>query len=277
MTANITAISQTALDWQADKIPLFYPTPSGDWIRAEDKNAIVRSGEGNVLGVVSDGYQVFQNSDLFDKVRPLAEEGLVNINNVGFLQKGKLVYVQAQMASEYSAVGERYQGFITLTNQHTGRARAGLGVSMVRVVCENTFAMATADLTRFAHVGEDRTEFLSSTFVTDYVTQKVIQYTEKAQRLSNYPVTPGQFQKFLLDLYQKEEMAAVRNVEKLNELFYNGTETEGKTAYDAFNAITEFNSNFSRKSQKARFDYVNFGAGSTINQRAMAILSEAAS
>jgi phage/plasmid-like protein (TIGR03299 family) len=272
----ITSLEQTSLNWDAELVPLYYPNTEGKFIRATDRSAVIRSDYGNVLGVVSDSYQIFQNSELFDKVRPLAEEGLVNISNVGFLQNGKLVYVQAQMSNDYSAVGESYRGFITLTNQHTGRARAGLGFSVVRIVCENTFAMATKDLSRFSHIGEGREEFLNSTFIVDYVNEKVQEYVKDVEILAGFPLRPSQFDQFLVELYQKDEISDVRNVEKLNELFYNGTETEGKTAYDAFNAITEFNSNFSRKNATDRFNYVNFGQGAKVNKDAMRILFEVA-
>ena len=74
-------------------------------------------------------------------------------------------------------------------------------------------------------------------------------------------------------IYQKD-VAKLRNIEMLNNLFYNGAGNEGRTMYDAFNAVTDFSSNRSRKTDSGRFNYANFGSGSRINQRAMAVLTE---
>jgi hypothetical protein len=42
------------------------------------------------------------------------------------------------------------------------------------------------------------------------------------------------------------------------------------------NAVTDFSSNHSRKSEAGRFGYANFGQGATINQRAMEVALEMA-
>jgi len=46
--------------------------------------------------------------------------------------------------------------------------------------------------------------------------------------------------------------------------------------YDAFNSITEYASNYSRKNAAGRFNYAHFGKGADINRRAMAVLTEMA-
>jgi hypothetical protein len=60
-------------------------------------------------------------------------------------------------------------------------------------------------------------------------------------------------------------------VSQLNSLFYGGKGNEGKSFYCAFNAITEYASNYSRKSVTGRFQYANFGQGARVNQRAMRV------
>jgi phage/plasmid-like protein (TIGR03299 family) len=262
------------LQWEAEMRPLYFPDTSGNFVRATNKNAVVHSDWGNVLGIVSDNYEVFQNSDLFGKIDPLVQEQVVNIENTGFLAKGERVYIQARMSQEYSVLGEQYGAFITLTNAHNGRQRAGLGVSMVRIVCENTFAMANADLIRFFHTEDGKESFLASSYIRDFVGKKMETYSRRFENLATEPFNGYRFEEFLMKLQDVEEASKIRQREKLNELFYNGVETEGKTAYDAFNAITEFNSNFSRKSAQARREYVNFGVGRKVNARALAVLEE---
>jgi hypothetical protein len=65
-------------------------------------------------------------------------------------------------------------------------------------------------------------------------------------------------------------------VSQLNNLFYNGKGNVGRTYYDAFNAVTEYATHFSRKDSAGRFNYANFGKGADINRRALAVLTEMA-
>ena len=58
-------------------------------------------------------------------------------------------------------------------------------------------------------------------------------------------------------------------VSQLNSLFYSGKGNEGKTYHDAFAAVTEYASNYSRKTTSGRFLYSQFGQGSRINNRAL--------
>ena len=93
--------------------------------------------------------------------------------------------------------------------------------------------------------------------------------------LASAPCSAGQFQKAVEKIYQKDAKN-LRNIETLNHLFYNGAGNEGRTLYDAFNSVTDFGSNRSRKTEAGKFNYVQFGQGSRINQRAMRVLTEMA-
>jgi hypothetical protein len=76
-------------------------------------------------------------------------------------------------------------------------------------------------------------------------------------------------------VFQKE-VKKMENIEALNKLFYSGAGNEGRTFYDAFNAVTDWNSNHARKSANTRFNYANFGTGARVNERAMRVLTELA-
>jgi hypothetical protein len=79
----------------------------------------------------------------------------------------------------------------------------------------------------------------------------------------------------LESIYNKDTKD-IRNAKQLTNLFYAGKGNQGRTFYDAFNSITEFASNYSRKSVSGRLNYSQFGQGAAINQRAMAVLTEMA-
>jgi hypothetical protein len=102
-------------------------------------------------------------------------------------------------------------------------------------------------------------------------------YSEYVETLAGARCTETQFKQAVENIYGKKE-GDMRDsfVSQLNNLFYNGRGNEGKTMYDAFNAVTEYATHYSRKSVEGRFNYANFGKGADLNRRAMAVLAEMA-
>ena len=175
-------------------------------------------------------------------------------------------------------IGESYKAFITLLNGHVGNASVAIGPSATRVICGNTFAMAYSDLSeKYRHQAGVNERVLESTAVLNYVNGAMEKYAKYVDDLATARCTQSQFKEAVERIYNKD-VTKMRDsfVSQLNTLFYSGKGNEGKTFYDAFNAVTEYASNYSRKSAAGRFNYTNFGQGSRINQRAMRVLTEMA-
>jgi hypothetical protein len=111
---------------------------------------------------------------------------------------------------------------------------------------------------------------LESTFILDYVNSAMGQYAEYMEKLASERCTGIQFRNYLEVVYNKD-VDKMRDsfVSQLNDLFYNGKGNEGKTYHDAFAAVTEYASNYSRKSASGRFLYSQFGQGARVNNRAL--------
>lgn len=266
------------LDWSVSHRPLFFTGNDGQPTRWEEKVAVVRDDNGRCLGSVSPNYETVQNNDLLQLINPMVEEGLLTVENMGYLNHGARVFAQAKVNQEFQVIGEDYKGYITLLNGHVGNASVAIGPSATRVICGNTFAMAYSDLgEKYRHQTGVNERVLSSTAVLDYVNGAMKKYADYAEKLAVVRCTNDQFNKAVAEIYKKDT-SSMRDsfVSQLNNLFYNGRGNEGKTMYDAFNAITEYASNYSRKSSAGRFNYANFGQGSRINQRALAVLNELA-
>ena len=206
----------------------------------------------------------------------MVEEGLLTIENVGHLKHGAKVFAQAKINQEFRVIGEDYNAFITLLNGHTGNASVAIGPTATRVICGNTFAMALTDLSeRYRHSVGVNQRVLDSKAVLNYVDGAMQTYAKKVEVLASAPCSASQFTKAVEAIYQRDAKN-LRNVETLNNLFYNGAGNEGRTFYDMLNSVTDFSSNRSRKTESGRFQYANFGTGAKINQRAMRVLTEMA-
>jgi phage/plasmid-like protein (TIGR03299 family) len=264
------------LDWTVESRPLFYSSGDGTPILCRDKVAIVKSNSETFLGVVSNDFETVQNDVLLSKVQPLADEGLLTIENMGYLSHGAKVFIQAKIAEEFRILGEEYKAYITLLNGHVGNHSVAIGSSNIRVICGNTFTAAYSNIgNRFRHSEGVNTRVLDSTTVMDYVNRNMQIYANQVETLAEEPCNQDSFHGALQKIYGKK-IEEMRNVDMLNRLFYGGKGNEGRTYYDAFNAITEFGSNHSRKTVDGRFNYVNFGAGAKVAARAMDVLYEMA-
>ena len=266
-----------SLNWTVSKRTLCYMTADGLQPWAE-KQAVVRDDNDVALGVVSPEYELVQNEDLKSLIDPMVSEGVLTIVKQGYLNKGAKVFIQAEVNQEFQVAGESYKGLITLLNGHTGNASVAIGTTATRVICSNTFAMAYKDIgERFRHSAGVTERVLESTTVINYVNDAMRKYSEYVETLADTKCTSTQFKQAVEEIYGKStDKLRGSFVDQLNNLFYNGKGNSGKTFYDAFNAVTEFATHYSRKSADGRFNYANFGKGADINRKAMAVLTEMA-
>jgi len=261
------------LNWSVSKRPLFYQRANGSSAEWPDRVAVVRDDNDRCLGIVSPDYETVQNSDLLNLVNPMVEEGLLTIENMGYLNHGARVFAQAKVNKEFTVIGEDYKGYITLLNGHVGNSSVAIGSTMTRVICGNTFTAAYSDISeRYRHSAGVTERVLESTFVLDYINGAMKTYSDYVEKLAGAKCTGAQFKTFVEEVYQKP-VDSMRDsfVSQLNNLFYNGRGNEGKTFSDAFNACTEYASNYSRKTPQGRFQYAQFGQGARINNRALRV------
>lgn len=269
---------QNDLSWTVSHRALFFQRENGTTCEMPDRVAVVRDDTEQCLGVVSPDYETVQNADLLKLINPMVEEGLLTIENMGYLNNGARVFAQAKVNKEFQVVGEDYRSYITLLNGHVGNASVAIGTSSTRVICGNTFAMAYQGIgEKYRHSNGVNERVLETTAVLDYVNGSMQKYAEYVDKLATKPCTSAQFRSALEDIYNKP-VDTMRDsfVGQLNDLFYKGKGNEGRTFYDAFNAVTEYASNYSRKTVSGRFNYANFGQGANINRRAMGVLLEMA-
>ena len=266
------------LDWQVSKRQLFFLDHTGAPVAYDQKMAVVREDNNCPIGVVAPSYEPLQNEDLKQLVAPMVEEGVLTIENQGFLSKGAKVFIQLQVNKEFEVIGESYKGYLTLLNSHNGTASVAIGPAMQRVICSNTFQAAYNDIgEKFRHTEGVTERVLNTTAITNFVDEAMKVYASKVETLATTRCTGAQFREALETIYNKP-VDKMRDsfVSQLNNLFYNGKGNEGRTMYDAFNAITEYATHYSRKNASGRFNYANFGKGAEINRRAMAVLTEMA-
>ena len=267
-----------SLEWNVESRPLAFLGAVGTYQQVAEKRVIVRGDTDRCLGIVSENYEPVQNSVLKSLVSPLIEEGLLTVQNQGYLNHGSKVFIQLQVDQEYQVIGEDYRGYLTLLNSHNGSTSVAIGPSMYRVICGNTFTASYKEIgAKFRHTEGVTQRVLTSTAVIEFVDNAMRTYAESVEKLASTRCTETQFRQAVEAIYRKP-VSEMRDsfVDRLNSLFYSGAGNQGSSFYDAFNAVTDYSSHHARKTDSGNFYYSNFGAGANAGRRAMEVLTEMA-
>lgn len=145
MTAQ-EALSAGGLDWTVSKRPI--PQPNGE----DHPNRVftVRDSDLSVLGIVGNGYQIVQNAAAFAWADSLVDDGSAKYETVGSLFGGARVFLSMELPDGISVPGDEgeVKPYLLITNGHDGGTVLQASVTMVRVVCANTWTLALGEATR---------------------------------------------------------------------------------------------------------------------------------
>lgn len=137
------SLAKFGLDWKVEKLPLSLPNgkPSGFFgIHREDNNT--------TFATCKEGYEVFQNSELFDLASEAAGQLGYTIDNGGLFKQGALVHVQIS-TGRIAGLGKNndtVQKFVTAINSHDGSTSLRWGSTNITISCQNTFWSAFRSL-----------------------------------------------------------------------------------------------------------------------------------
>jgi phage/plasmid-like protein (TIGR03299 family) len=149
------ALTAAGLEWWVEQCPMYCIRELGTVgantetvrIPVESHLANIRSDTGDILGVVTDGYQPYQNKELAQFILNVSEKNkdLIEIESAGSLKGGRKVWFLARTKSLIElGEGEKdvTHPYIMFSNGHDGSNALWVMPTMVRVVCNNTFVWA---------------------------------------------------------------------------------------------------------------------------------------
>lgn len=134
------AYEKSGLDWKVVKQPLFVQGQDG--FSEVPCFGIIRDSDNEFLGACSDRYQLFQNSEAFDWCKPLVESGEWRIETAGALKRGQVCWILLSQGSVSILPQDKLNQYLLLTFAHDGKTAVRLGLTSVRVVCNNTLTQA---------------------------------------------------------------------------------------------------------------------------------------
>ena len=246
------------------------------------------------LGNVSEKYKVVQNCEAFDFVDALHQDGIIKYESAGSLKGGKFVWMLAKMPQEFEVVaGDKLEQYILFTTAHDGSRAVRVMPTSVRVVCQNTLSLATANESKglsIRHKGNifDKLADAKKCIMTSDA--KFKKFHEDAQRLTTVTFDVEQLKAMTELLIPREKgKNDTRRAKARASILSNFTDDPQNidgvrgTAWAAFNAITQHvdhnsgykGSNTAAKAE-ARMDSVLFGANARLKTNSLKAVMQVA-
>jgi phage/plasmid-like protein (TIGR03299 family) len=231
-------------------------------IAAKGFKANLREDTGDVLGIVSDEYEVVDNRAAFRFLDALIGSEL-HFETAGSLWGGRRVWVLARLPEFIELGGDQSATYVYVANSHDGSMAVTAAATPIRIVCANTLGAAlrraehgpsAARTFRFRHTGNLQAKFAEARQVLGMAINYQEQFKALADRLALEPISEGALERRVLrhlwvtddeNLGRRARENRERTIEHTLAIFRGrgiAGDTTGNspgTKWTAFNAVAE--------------------------------------
>ena len=272
---------EAGMNWEIQSSPVHYLTQHSAEVY-KDAKVLFRSDSHEALSVVSNRYQEVQPREILEFYRDLVDLGGFELETAGVLKGGKKLWALARTGEETLLKGgDLVKGYLLLATACDGSLATTAQFTSVRVVCNNTLALATGDNAGAIKVPH------STKFDADKVKQQLgissghwKQFIKRIRGLADRPVHPFEARRYLVEVLGDPELSYYKqpNLKVINHVFdlYVGSgmganlASANDTAWGLVNAVTQYVDHERRaRSSDNRLDSAWFGMGASIKQKAL--------
>jgi phage/plasmid-like protein (TIGR03299 family) len=279
---------QANMDWQIEEAEVRFVAGTGGLgsIHAfPEQKVLYRSDTKAPLSVVSNRYQVVQPREILEFYRDLTEVGGYELETAGVLKDGKKLWALARTGQSVSLKGrDEVNGYLLLATACDGTLATTAQFTSVRVVCNNTLAIALGDSTGAIKVPH-RSQFDPQAVKRQLgiAVSSWDAFMVRMQALSERKVKPATAEAYFRRVLTypagtasggPSETTSERAIKTAQELFAGrgkGSDlaSASETAWGLLNAVTEYIDHQRRaRSEDHRRDTAWFGSGAAQKQRA---------
>jgi phage/plasmid-like protein (TIGR03299 family) len=282
--------SAAGMNWRIDEAEVRYVagnghSPLGAIHAFPEQKVLYRSDTKAPLSVVSARYQVVQPSEILEFYRDLTEVGGYELETAGVLKEGRKLWALARTGQSATLKGkDQVNGYLLLATACDGSLATTAQFTSVRVVCNNTLAIALGDGTGAVKVPH-RSQFDAQAVKRQLgiAVSSWDAFMVRMKALSERKVSDTVAEKFLRRVLtystthpaDRDSIAVNERAIKAVGHLYAGRgkgadlASASGTAWGLLNAITEYADHHRRaRSDDHRRDAAWFGAGATLKQRA---------
>lgn len=209
------AIELAGLNWIVESNPIF--DMNGKVI--EGYKANTRDIDKLVLGLVTDKYQIVQNSEAFDFADILLGEG-VTYETAGSLKNGRVIWLLAKMPDRY-ILGDKFDPYMCFCNSHDGTGAIKICMTPIRVECNNTLNLAFQKTTRSwstKHMGDIKTKMSEARHTLQLANDYLDTLAINADILANEKMTTNEMMDILDEMFPVSEEMSERKKNNIKEV-----------------------------------------------------------
>ncbi|MHA7881563.1 MAG: DUF932 domain-containing protein [Saccharospirillum sp.] len=277
---------QAGMNWQIEESDVCFIARAaghlGEIRPFSDNKVLYRSDTKAPLSVVSQRYKVVQPAEILEFYRDLTEQSGFELETAGVLKGGKKLWALARTGQTGTLQGvDQSDGFVLLATACDGTMATTAQFTSVRVVCNNTLAIALngqAPSVKVRHNTQFNAQSVKKQLGISVSAWDDFMYQLKT--LSERKVTARDAKGFLTNVFTEraEQEGLVlneRGIQRSLELFEgrgmgSHLTTSRNTAYGLLNAVTEYVDHEQRaRSNDYRLDSAWFGKGATTKQKAL--------
>ena len=280
------------LNWDVSALPVFDPMGNPVF----EARVISRDDTGQHLGLVTKRYEILQNREALEFMRPAFKAG-ATIDCAGVFRGGKNMFVIANVDGVKPITpvkGDEHRPYIMLRHGHDGHTSVEIKAFSTRLSCTNMFPLInreTKDTTiKIKHRSgvHEALDILGN--LTANALQGFAETEEPLKKLAKAPLSPLQLENYfrhVLKLPYRDPKAIIEDEEAYEKLMAEGKrklewmneahEDEEKltpsvahgTLYHAWNAVTHHVTHDApTKADQSRFEKSISGLGAQMSQRA---------
>lgn len=264
------------LNWRVNEVDT-YAIVNGQHIPTGMK-ALLRETDNKVLTQVGKGWHPVQNEEAFEFFKEFVDEGHMEMNTAGSLNGGRMVWAMAKLKDNFFDVfgGDRTEGFLLFSNPHEYGKTIDIRMTMTRVVCQNTIAMAlnggSKNFVKVNHRKKFDAEMVKEAM--GIATTKMDRFKKFAEYLGSKRTTKDTLQTYFGELFgksEKKEGRLTRNGEIAMETveLQPGADFAAGSWWQAFNTVTYMTNHVLGRSNDTRMQSVWYGANQNLNAKAL--------
>lgn len=277
---------QAGMDFNILETPVRFMSESAGALGAihafPEQKVLYRSDTKAPLSVVSNRYQVVQPKEILEFYRDLSEISGYELETAGVLKEGRKVWALAKTNQSAKLKGvDAINGYVLLATACDGTLATTAQFTSIRVVCNNTLAVALAN-------GSGAVKVPHSTMFDPQAVKKQLgisvtswdSFIYRMKTLSERKVKSHEAMNYFLKVFTDPSTTsaglnnerAIKKVLALYDGHGKGAELASakSTAWGLVNAVTEYVDHERRaRSADHRLESAFFGQGATLKQKAL--------
>lgn len=241
------ALAMSGLDWNVYQQDM----TAQNGVPILGYKANIRDIDDQLLGVVTDKYQVVQNEEAFAFTDELLGHG-VRYETAGMLQDGRKTWILARLPQRYQMMGDWIDPYLVFYNSHDGSGSIKVALTPIRVTCQNTLNLALRKANRIwstKHTGEIHSRMDDARETLFRAEEYMDELNNEMYRLADISFSDNEVDKFIHELIPLPKNASAQQ-EKNTERLWNDLKVRYHKApdlkhlvgngYKLINAVSDF-------------------------------------